>query len=444
MLSNDVRFSANCHYHMFCVSTKNTTMNEEIDEGEFYHHDFTTASEWEIFIARMEEILHEWKLQETRNDKSLTIRDDWCIKTEIIHFADVQFTLSQYKYLKNEDRKLSLDDSNEKEVNDVFNQSFDFIPYDNKYNSSDYSLYYWYGLRQFITLTSSHNLAINNESQIKILLSSINIVISNSGWDVPMFVQIREKWQCCYQGVQEMNGVRTNYEMIHLRKGPQHCKYLTGLLDLFKTKISSVLPLEPVSVSVRLSFTLNNWMSNTWPAEADIENLDASDIVKLQFGVNRDPISELTLNAVWLHLPEHLIVDSENYSDFDPLQAPIWSVTISVAEYPICLLSECLSEFSQLAGNCSTLKDVLGDIIPSNAPSHNPLDILTEAPVPTISTVVKRATGTGERKPQKKSLPIEDDTLMTILYFLFPDAEADFDKNSEPRYAYQTVSKHLY
>lgn len=37
-------------------------MAEEIDDNEFFQQDFTTASEWEIFNARLEEIFHEWKL----------------------------------------------------------------------------------------------------------------------------------------------------------------------------------------------------------------------------------------------------------------------------------------------------------------------------------------------------------------------------------------------
>lgn len=414
-------------------------MNEELDDGEFYHHDFTTASEWEIFIARMEEILHEWKQQESRSDSVLTKDEEWNIKTEILHFADVQFVLSQYKCHIVSERKSSLDDNNEKELIDVSNPTYDFIPFKHNNSHSDFSLFYWYGLHHFITLTSANNLAINNESQIKMLLSSINIVISNSGCDIPIFVQIREKWQSCYQGVQEINGMRTNFEMIHLRKGPQHCKYLTGLLDLFKTKISSITQLDPVSVSVRLSFTLNNWMSSMWPGDTDIETIDASDIVKLQFGVNRDPINELMLSASWSQLPEHLIVDSENYSDFDPLQAPTWSVRVKMAECLVCQLSECLTEFAQLHNTKHTLRDVLGDIVqPNNPVVNNPLDILTEYPVPTISTVLLRAT--SERKAQKKTMPIEEDTLMTILYFLFPDAEIDHNKSGEPEYVYQSVS----
>lgn len=37
-------------------------LNEDIEDQDGFHYDFTTASEWEIFIARLEEIVHDWKL----------------------------------------------------------------------------------------------------------------------------------------------------------------------------------------------------------------------------------------------------------------------------------------------------------------------------------------------------------------------------------------------
>lgn len=401
-------------------------MNEEIDEGEFYHQDFTTASEWEIFIARMEEIIHEWKIQDAKSDSVLTNTNNWNIKTEKIQFADVEFVLSQYQNA-NVTVEDELSEDTQKIVN-IFNSKYDFLPFNGKDVGPEYYIEYWYGLQHFMILSTAHNVAVNNESQIKILLSSVNIVLSNSGCEVPIFVQIREKWQRCYQGVYETNGIRTNFEMVHLRRGPQHCKYLTGLLDLFKTKIASALPLEPVTVSVQLSYHLNNWLNSAWYQEThEIDNSawfeSDSVLSKLRFGVNFDPVSELYLNATWLKLPEHLVVDSENYSDFDPLQAPEWSVEVTMTEQPVCLLSECLGEFVTLCGINASLEDMLGDLVQSGSgDSANPLDVLTESRIPTIASVIKRAAG-HKLKVSKANAPIADDALVTILYYLFPDAE---------------------
>lgn len=63
--------------------------NVEIED--FYHHDFTTASEWEVFIARLEELMHEWKLPHTKIAGSLKpgdfINGQWHETLEKLYFA---------------------------------------------------------------------------------------------------------------------------------------------------------------------------------------------------------------------------------------------------------------------------------------------------------------------------------------------------------------------
>lgn len=407
-------------------------MNEEIDEGEFYHQDFTTASEWEIFIARMEEIIHDWEKQDSKKEGDLT--GDWVIRLERIQFADVEFNFAAYKNMSGVNEIVQEAGESSDEVSDenialscLHDSKYDFVPFNGKDTTSlENSIQYWYGLQHFIILSPSHNMGINNESQIKILLSSVNIVLSNTGCALPIFVQIREKWQRCFLGVYENNGISSNFEMVHLKKGPQHCKYLTGLLDLFKTKISSPLPLDIVTLSVQLSYHLNNWMSSSWSQDFHDENiLNISSMSKLRFGVSFDPISELVLNTTWLELPEQLVVDSENYSDFDPMQAPNWSAMVTMVGFPATMLSECLTEFYNLLSVNSSLEDILGDLISSNTDSSNPLDLLTESKIPTITSVIKKAAGQTRRKISKTNAPITEDTLVTILYYLFPDAVED-------------------
>lgn len=63
--------------------------NIEIEDT--YHHDFTTASEWEVFVARLEEIIREWKLPRNKIQPSLKQGDfinlTWEEKSEKLHFA---------------------------------------------------------------------------------------------------------------------------------------------------------------------------------------------------------------------------------------------------------------------------------------------------------------------------------------------------------------------
>lgn len=423
-------------------------MNEEIDESEFYHQDFTTASEWEVFIARMEEIIHGWRLENNKENKEVN-KENLRIKTEQLPFADVDFTLTLYENLNNIHEIVEEDD--QKPSKNPIDTDYDFVLTDGTNTNSEHSLAFWYGLNKFIVLAPINNAAIVSESRIKILLSSAHIVVGNLNCEIPIFVQIREKWQRCFLGVYEGEGIRTNFEMVHLRKGPQHCQYLTGLLDLFKTKILSPVSLDPIIVSVKFTYHLNDFGNYVWKQDLhdnDLDNLDSTNLCSLPFGVTFDPVKTLVLRTFWSHLADHMIVDSENYSDFDPMQAPKWSVSINFNDEPICLLTDCLNEFLHLLKNNSTVYDVLGDY--ANPPVHdapNPLDLLTEHKVPTISSVLKRAARNSLTRNRTGIAPLSEDVLVPMLYFLFPDAEDEpqspyFDKEAKEKDANNSVRTH--
>ena len=54
-----------------CVSSERSTMGDEIDEQpSAWHDDFTTASQWEIFIAKLEEAIYDWKLPQLKSSTS--------------------------------------------------------------------------------------------------------------------------------------------------------------------------------------------------------------------------------------------------------------------------------------------------------------------------------------------------------------------------------------
>lgn len=66
-------------------------MNEEVDDQDFYQHDFTTTTDWEIFIAHLEKIIQEWKLPkvkiEPRLKKGELSEGKWERTSEKILFA---------------------------------------------------------------------------------------------------------------------------------------------------------------------------------------------------------------------------------------------------------------------------------------------------------------------------------------------------------------------
>lgn len=136
---------------------------------------------------------------------------------------------------------------------------------------------------------------------------------------------------------------------------------------------------------------------------------------------------ELHLYALWPEISPNVIVDSENFTDLEPQQAPEWSVKVKMVSSPACLLGEYLTDFLALCKNSKTMVELLGD----NATYYNDdqtlssaLNILTESKIPTISMVV------GRRKKNKTvEGPISEDILLPILYFLFPDADENSVSN---------------
>lgn len=69
-------------------------MSEEIDDQYLYHSDFTWASEWETFVARLEEIIHQWKIQQVKRRPDLSKTEfnsaEWETRAEKLSFASMQ------------------------------------------------------------------------------------------------------------------------------------------------------------------------------------------------------------------------------------------------------------------------------------------------------------------------------------------------------------------
>ena len=50
------------------------------------------------------------------------------------------------------------------------------------------------------------------------------------------------------------------------------------------------------------------------------ESVGSQDFSVLPFGPIEDPVRHLTLSTTWPRLSEHLVTETESYSDLDPLQ----------------------------------------------------------------------------------------------------------------------------
>lgn len=229
---------------------------------------------------------------------------------------------------------------------------------------------------------------------------------------------------------------------------------------MFKEKIPYEYT-EPATVSVRFTYNLKQFPVTSYIPKREFafsdRQEDHSSTTQIQlkpnrilpFGVSMDPIHELVLYCKWLEVAGNVVMDSRNYSDFDPMLAPNWSFRLHYEAIPNTFLRECLFEFLQQCDSTKTLAELIGAEYAYSAMTDiscrdesNPLERLTVSKISKItssvlsvamstdaqsqSTQMKKAT-TTKKKPLEG--PLKDDQLMTMLYYLFPDAK---NNSTEP------------
>ncbi|XP_019546158.3 rab3 GTPase-activating protein catalytic subunit [Aedes albopictus] len=425
--------------------------NEEVDDTEFFQQDFTTASEWEIFNARLEEIFHEWKLSYGGasmgspraaplgpNQLSLC---EWTIAKEKIKFADVELDVVRIKAnVNSEEDAVAVGEDVEpgdcQAFVDLLANGNDYCIIDQKAAEGElHPLAQWYGLREFVVIVPVKG-SITNESQIRILMSSIHIAVGESGCDVPVFVQVLDKVQNVFLGVCESGSTRLSFDIVHLNVTPPTCRYLSGLLDVFKGKVG-VPYMDPVAVSVRFTYSLSKFLSASYvvpkkvPFSPNGDDEDTGDaIISLPFGVAIDPVSELVLHCTWPHVADNVVIDSQTYSDFDPLTAPLWSLRAHFEDTPVCYMSDCIQEFLQVSDSRRAITEYFPELAfgaTQNLEGSKALERLTESKIPTLTSVLPGASSSGSKQPDHIKLegPINDHLLKDMLYYLFPDAQKD-------------------
>lgn len=254
-------------------------MAAEEDGDVFEITDFTTASEWERFIARLEEVLHEWKLANRdplpNVPKGKFTEGPWEEKNEEILFADFKFLINYTRLKPSASAEAESRSSREREDADDEQQdehkpptiTNDIISMDNDFPSRAHCLCRWYGLQEFLVIQPAPNFGvIDSESRAKILESSAAIALSDSGCHVPVFIQLQQKWRKLYTGVAIVPGANISFEMSHLKKLPSKYLHLDGLLNMFKGKLGcEYVSMPPVSVSVRFTYILEDWIHCPWP-----------------------------------------------------------------------------------------------------------------------------------------------------------------------------------
>lgn len=414
--------------------------NEEVFDEEFYQEDFSTASEWETFLSRFSDLLETFEVSEeeqlTANQLSLC---EWQEEREDIVFNDFNLEVTRYKAKVAVKEEVKKTPQSCQVFQDLMSMENDFCLLDVNYLKNDFEalsvpelpnihpISVWYGLRDFVVVKSKKK-PLTNVSQIKLLQSSLSLAVCDSACKIPAFIQVLYQEQDVYLGVFEHGEQRLSFDIVHLKTPPTSCKYLSGLIDMFKGKIG-IHYINPTMVSVSLGYSLKNFFSASYSTDkkSDTEDWDIVDFVNvvssLPFGVSVDPIQELCLYSKWPEVSEKVVFDTQTYSDFNPINAPKWSIRTRFQTYaPVCYLADMLHEFLTLTESPEALSEYYNFLSSKNRINEatNPFAALTQSRIPSIPgmSILDRGGYTIEG-------PINEQQLKSMFNYLLPDEDPE-------------------
>lgn len=412
--------------------------NEEVFDDEFYQEDFSTASEWEAFVSRICDFLETFEVvDEEPLKKNQLSQCEWTEEHDDVLFNDFNLSLTRYKAKipAREDAPKSLQCQ---AFQDLISMENDYCLLDTSLSKQDYenlnapkppsihAIAVWFGLRDFVVIKSKRK-ALSGLSNIKLLQSSLSLAVHDSKCKIPAFVQIQYPEQEVYLGLMEHSEQRLSFDVIHLQSAPPSVKYLSGLLDLFKGKVS-VNYTSPALVSVCLSYSLKNFFTATYSSDkkSDIDDWDVVDFINvissLPFGVSADPVQEIILYTKWPQVSENVVFDSQTYSDFNPINAPKWSIRTRFDYTPVCYLADMLHEYLTLSESPEALGEYYNFLNPKNRASEavNPFAALTESRIPKLPGMSMLESGSYTIDG-----PLNGSQMNQIFRYLFPDDDSE-------------------
>jgi Rab3 GTPase-activating protein catalytic subunit len=419
------------------------------DKDVFEITDFTNATPWEGFVSGLENVIHQWGLDRTEDIYSYSANARQHRKSEKLVYGNKTFTITYNIGPKGRSLSSSSEGGGEggKRVEEVTEEwtlaMRDLLDPQYDFPTSAHHISRWFGVQEFVVIaTTRESESLISETQAKLVMSSVTIAAKNTGCATPIFVQIQSPWRQMYIGVCEGGGVRTTFDVIHLRQTPPPYNHLTGLLEVFKSKLEVGGTMPPVQVSVRFTYSLKHWNVDDWAETVDPQNTD-NKMSSLPFGVTKDRVEELHLSTLWPHLTEEVVVDNSFHSDLTPLSAPMWTVRAKLSTSQSCLAGTRLGNFLKLAYCLDPIDQIVAGFEEDGVSTggvtstSSVLSKLTESRFESrfkgrrfLRSTIEAGMGrlqSAAAKDTQQTGPSSDE-LDEILVHLFPDAQED----SEP------------
>ncbi len=476
--------------HLVHVSAEGEEEVLSPSQETFDIEDFTAASEWEKFVANLEEAIREWGMAGKRGDEEEQEEEEegggeekvWRQDKKAASFMGVEFIVVRHRLVRPdqqkedeeaeeaEEKKRGEDPGEDEEGRTSDSSSSlpkalkELLVQGRDFPSLSHPVHYFFGLTDFVLLCPRGRSDLTSPSALKSVLSAASVAASDTCCLAPILVQVSAASRAQFAGVFcSPRRFRTDLEMSVLpaRRAAMaaDCAHLQDLLRVFRERLSRPLAAEVpqggCTASVRKTYLLEDWAGTyEWTQSPPDMDLFAafgpagaggdSDIGQLPLGSAADPVKRLVVNADWPRVNEALVVENNVHSDFDPRDAPKWSVGVTLDDHPdnllgafsstpsfflpqswkvqimqVCTTGEYLKEFSALCRHHETMREVLGDLYSERSSSHE------DSAAPTAGAALSRLTGpsygladiirAGRTSDRKKKLEGEESKVLSLL-----------------------------
>uniref|UniRef100_A0A0K8UUP4 Rab3 GTPase-activating protein catalytic subunit n=3 Tax=Bactrocera latifrons TaxID=174628 RepID=A0A0K8UUP4_BACLA len=418
-------------------------MAEEIDDSGFYRQDFSTVSNWEIFNAQLGDVIQ--KLNAIEIDATIgsdTYQLNYKVYTETFLVYKAKICVSFYYSTNSEHRERNSKDDNtyNSMYCDLMNIRRTFGPPLKTSNCKClHVISSLFGLQRFAVIHphQSNQKYITNPSEFCFFLSAATVVASEYN-TVPIFVQIYQPKLNMFLGVGMNATLRTNFDIVVLKQSPGECRYLSGLLQIFKEKLpfSNV---QPISLSVRNIYALETIrfrypMNVPFLKRFDVNGEDGigdkykswDKYIALPCGYFPDSGTDVYLVYSWVGISEIFAIDSPLHTDFIPSKAHICNMyqTANVDSY----LTSCLRDFLKLYNSKEALETFVGRNVTDSSDGVNMADAryhLTNPSIRQIRSDNKLNIKEGYQSLKKIAGPLNESELKSFIAFMFPDLYPD-------------------
>ncbi|CAK4534891.1 unnamed protein product [Aphanomyces euteiches] len=318
--------------------------------------DYTNETDWERFMAALEDSLLQWGLSDEGTIPESILHD----KFQVYNFHHAHYLLR----LCREDIRPHLEPQKR---HAHFTPTLTSIA-DNRLDlkSPPESIHRYFGCDAYLVLYRYHLLAYNDtedtitvesaagvrEEDVNILLSSLVVALGNCNCTLPAFVAVGDLNDRRYIGAAVPglhSSISTRFDTSTSSEVPlsQHC--VSGLLDLFRLKLGSAadtFDAFEVSVVYHYDWHVPPATAETPPSEwrqiVDVNHIHHPIWKFMEWGPVKSPLLSLSLQTGWTGLKEGMYVDNAVHSTLNPMEAPMFLLTslldVTEAQPPLAAL----------------------------------------------------------------------------------------------------------